>query len=111
MPCQVPQYILEEDAFRESGGLVNIVVCQPRRISALGLAERVSAERGERLGSTVGYSVRLDAKRSERTHLLFCTTGWEEVRECLARDSINHWMKEMVKQWLSVYEYDVHASE
>ena len=48
---------------------------QPRRISAVGLASRVAAERGEQVGATVGYSVRLDSKRSARTRLLFCTTG------------------------------------
>ncbi len=32
-------------------------------------------ERGEPVGGVVGYSVRLDTKRSARTRLLFCTTG------------------------------------
>ena len=27
------------------------------------------------LGGTVGYQIRLEAKRSSRTRLLFCTTG------------------------------------
>ena len=37
------------------------VVCtQPRRISALSVSERVATERGERLGQTVGYQIRLD---------------------------------------------------
>ena len=47
---------------------------QPRRISALGVAERVAAERGEMPGGTVGYSIRLES-RSAATALLFCTTG------------------------------------
>ncbi len=48
---------------------------QPRRISAVGVATRVAQERGERLGDVVGYSVRLDSRRSAHSRLLFCTTG------------------------------------
>ncbi len=74
-PFQVPQYILEEAIAGGRGAECNIVVTQPRRISALGLAARVADERGEDVGETVGYSVRLDTKQSARTRLLFCTTG------------------------------------
>lgn len=35
----------------------------------------MAAERGERVGQTVGYQVRLDSKLSQRTLLQFCTTG------------------------------------
>ena len=72
---QVPQFLLEAAAAAGSGGACSIVVTQPRRISAIGLAERVAAERCERCGDVVGYAVRLEARRSERTRLLFCTTG------------------------------------
>eukprot|EP00943_MAST-04B_sp_MAST-4B-sp1_P006597 g6597.t1 len=69
---QVPQFIL--DSIGE-GSPCNILVSQPRRISAMGLAERVAAERGEKVGETVGYSVRLESRTSSRTELLYCTTG------------------------------------
>lgn len=73
---QVPQYILEDAIARGQGGCCNIICTQPRRISAVGLATRVAQERGERVGDTVGYSVRLDSKQSAvKTRLLFCTTG------------------------------------
>lgn len=72
---QVPQFILEEAVAAGRGAACSIICTQPRRISAVGLASRVSAERGEQVGSTVGYSVRLDSKQSARTRLLFCTTG------------------------------------
>ena len=36
----------------------------PRRISAMSVAERVAAERGESIGGTVGYSIRLENKVS-----------------------------------------------
>jgi hypothetical protein len=35
----------------------------------------VSQERCEAVGGLVGYSIRLEAKTSSRTRLLFCTTG------------------------------------
>jgi HrpA-like RNA helicase len=44
---QVPQFILDEAISRSAGSSTNIVVTQPRRISALGLAQRVAQERGE----------------------------------------------------------------
>ncbi len=72
---QVPQYLLEEATEEGRGGACSVIITQPRRIAAVGLASRVAAERGERLGDVVGYSVRLDSKQSARTRLLFCTTG------------------------------------
>ena len=72
---QVPQYILEEAISSGAGAECNIICTQPRRIAAMGLASRVAAERGEPVGGTVGYAVRLDSKQSARTRLLFCTTG------------------------------------
>ena len=40
------------------GATCNIIVTQPRRISAISVAERVAAERAEQLGKTIGYQVR-----------------------------------------------------
>ena len=57
------------------GALANIIVTQPRRISAIGVSERIASERCEKLGQTVGYSIRLESKRSKKTRLLLCTTG------------------------------------
>ena len=48
---------------------------QPRRMAAIGVAQRVANERCERLGDVVGYQVRLDSRSSARTRLLYCTTG------------------------------------
>ncbi|ROT84085.1 putative ATP-dependent RNA helicase YTHDC2 [Penaeus vannamei] len=45
------------------------------RISALTTAERVAAERGEKVGYTVGYQIRLESKLSPKTLLTFCTNG------------------------------------
>ncbi|KAK4491261.1 hypothetical protein RD792_001997 [Penstemon davidsonii] len=50
-----------------------------RAVQAISVAERVSVERLESSpgsnDSLVGYQVRLDTARNERTKLLFCTTG------------------------------------
>ena len=54
---QVPQYVLENYIEHNMGAQCNIIVTQPRRISAISIAERVAVERGERVGVTVGYQV------------------------------------------------------
>lgn len=72
---QLPQFILEEEISCLRGANCNIICTQPRRISAISVAARISAERGESLGETIGYQIRLEAKRSDQTRLLFCTTG------------------------------------
>lgn len=72
---QVPQFIFEEAIKAGKGGDTNIIITQPRRLSAIAVAERVAAERCERIGESVGYSIRLESKQSEKTRMLFCTTG------------------------------------
>lgn len=72
---QIPQYILESEIEAARGAMCNIICTQPRRISAMSVSERVAAERGELLGETVGYKVRLEGVKGRDTHLLFCTTG------------------------------------
>lgn len=54
---QVPQYVLEDFIERNQGSLCNIVCTQPRRLSAIGLADRVARERGEATGETVSFCV------------------------------------------------------
>ncbi|MBA0596650.1 hypothetical protein Gorai_013461, partial [Gossypium raimondii] len=72
---QLPQFILEEEISSLRGANCNIICTQPRRISAISVAARISSERGENVGETVGYQIRLESKRSAQTRLLFCTTG------------------------------------
>ena len=69
---QVPQFLLDDPII---GPKCSILVTQPRRISAISVAERVASERCESPGQTVGYSVRLEGCSSKRTQLLFCTPG------------------------------------
>ncbi len=72
---QVPQFILDDCVERGEGAACRLVCTQPRRISAVGVAERVARERGEEVGRTVGYRIRLEARESRETRLTFCTTG------------------------------------
>ncbi|PSR89078.1 DExH-box ATP-dependent RNA helicase [Actinidia chinensis var. chinensis] len=72
---QLPQYILESEIEAAQGAVCSIVCTQPRRISAMAVSERVAAERGENLGESVGYKVRLEGMKGKDTRLLFCTTG------------------------------------
>jgi hypothetical protein len=65
---QVPQFLLDS-----AEGPIKIVVAQPRRVAAVGVASRVAEERGEHVGSTVGVAVRGEVAMG--SHLLFCTTG------------------------------------
>ncbi|KMQ87455.1 atp-dependent rna helicase dhx30 [Lasius niger] len=73
---QVPQFIM--DNFARSGNATdcNILISQPRRISAISLADRIAHERGEKVGDVVGFQVRLEqVLPKELGGILFCTTG------------------------------------
>ncbi|EFX01197.1 dead deah box DNA helicase [Grosmannia clavigera kw1407] len=62
---QSPQFLLDDLYNRGLGSAANIVVTQPRRISALGLAERVSEERCcSVVGEEVGYIIRGESRVS-----------------------------------------------
>ena len=58
-------------------GCVCMCVClQPRRISAVSVAERVAEERCEILGETAGYSVRFESVLPRHyASIFFCTVG------------------------------------
>lgn len=73
---QVPQYILDDFIQNDRAAECNIVVTQPRRISAVAVAERVAYERGEEPGKSCGYSVRFESILP-RPHasIMFCTVG------------------------------------
>ena len=73
---QCPQFVLERALAQGRASATRVVCTQPRRISAVSVAARVAHERGEAVGETVGYRIRLEARVSrERTRLEFCTTG------------------------------------
>lgn len=52
------------------------MVTQPRRISAVSVADRIATERGEELGQSIGYSVRFESVLPRPFGgVLFCTVG------------------------------------
>ena len=69
----VPQFILDSLIQSGRGSSANILVTQPRRISAISVAARVHAERLN--DGSVGYVIRGESRRTNKTKLLFCTTG------------------------------------
>ncbi|KAJ5632259.1 hypothetical protein N7490_008598 [Penicillium lividum] len=74
---QIPQIILDDATDQGVGGKCNVLCVQPRRIAAQFLAERVSHERGEHVGNTVGCIVRYDSRKSTKNggSITYCTTG------------------------------------
>ncbi|XP_014870965.1 probable ATP-dependent RNA helicase YTHDC2 isoform X1 [Poecilia latipinna] len=70
---QIPQFLLDDCS--RNGKPCRIFCTQPRRLAAIAVAERVAAERGESVGQTVGYHIRLESRVSPKTLLTFCTSG------------------------------------
>lgn len=76
---QVPAFILEDHLSK--GRHCKIYCTEPRRISAISLAQRVSRELGDAPGavgttsSLVGYSIRLESNTTKNTRLAFVTNG------------------------------------
>ncbi|XP_054265562.1 3'-5' RNA helicase YTHDC2-like isoform X2 [Macrosteles quadrilineatus] len=82
---QVPQYILEHA--EKTGRGCRVICSMPRRISAVAISERVAAERGEPVGSVVGYQVHTDCRLSPHTALMY-TTYTMLLRTLLIGDSL-----------------------
>ncbi|RDW94876.1 hypothetical protein BP5796_00639 [Coleophoma crateriformis] len=72
---QSAQFILDDLYQRALGEATKIICTQPRRISALGLADRVSDERCSAVGQEVGYIIRGESKATPNTKITFVTTG------------------------------------
>ncbi|KAJ8680609.1 hypothetical protein QAD02_016396 [Eretmocerus hayati] len=73
---QVAQFILDHEIECGRGSITQVACTQPRRISAISVAERVAAERADRLGNSVGYHIRLEkVPPRSRGSIVFCTTG------------------------------------
>lgn len=70
---QIPQYIMEDATIFNKA--CRIICAQPRRLSAVSVAERVAFERNEEIGKTVGYQIRLESKVSPNSNLIYCTNG------------------------------------
>ena len=76
---QIPSFILEHQLAQ--GRACKVYCTEPRRISAISLAQRVSEELGEgrndlgSMRSLVGYAIRLESKTSAQTRLVYATVG------------------------------------
>ncbi|CAM9576881.1 unnamed protein product [Ectocarpus sp. 4 AP-2014] len=103
---QVPQFVLDDLIDEGEGGKCNIICTQPRRISAVGVADRVASERCERVGGTVGYQIRLDSRVGPSTRLTFCTTGIL-LRRLTSDDTLAGVSHVMVDEASGVHERDL----
>lgn len=73
---RIPQLLLERYVAEGRGARCNVIITQPRRISAVSVAQRVGHELGPALRRSVGFQVRLESKPPARGGaLLFCTVG------------------------------------
>ncbi len=73
---QVCQFILDDYVSSGQGAYCNIICTQPRRISAVSVADRVASERTEELGLSIGYTVRFESILPRPYGaVLFCTVG------------------------------------
>ncbi|MGH0188708.1 UNVERIFIED_CONTAM: hypothetical protein FKN15_031115 [Acipenser sinensis] len=70
---QVPQFLLDDSYM--NGNPCRIFCTQPRRLAAIAVAERVAAERGEKIGQTIGYQIRLESRMK-------CMREMDEVISC-----------------------------
>src|SRR5690349_19411698 len=68
---RVPPGLLEE-SWAQRG---KIILRSPRRIAARAAAARMANERGERVGDTIGYRVRLDSRVGPKTRIEIVTEG------------------------------------
>ena len=72
---QVVQFLLDDLVKKSDFSKTKIICTQPRRISAIGLAERVADERCVNCGEEVGYVIRGVNKTKSTTRIRFMTTG------------------------------------
>ena len=90
---QVPQFIVEQYLRDESVESCNVVCAQPRRISAVSLATRVSQELADSsVGGICGYRIRLENRVSDSTMLCYCTNGilLRQLEGNLLLDDVTH---------------------
>ena len=101
---QVPAYILENEL--STGRACKIYCTEPRRISAISLARRVSEELGEMKSavgtsrSLVGFAIRLESQMTAQTRLVYATTGivMRMLEGSQGLDSITHLLLDEVHE-------------
>jgi ATP-dependent helicase HrpB len=88
---QVPQYLLDAG--------YSVMVCQPRRLAARTVAERVAAERGEQLGGTIGFRTAYERKDSRDTRCLFVTDGLALMLELMGQSNFDVLVIDEAHEW------------
>ncbi|BFU21332.1 pre-mRNA-splicing factor ATP-dependent RNA helicase PRP43, putative [Entamoeba histolytica HM-3:IMSS] len=68
---QIPKFCLNPEICGGKG----VCCTQPRRVAAISVAQRVAEEMDVQLGEEVGYCVRFDDCRSDKTKLTYMTDG------------------------------------
>ncbi|KAL6453004.1 hypothetical protein SBY92_000349 [Candida maltosa Xu316] len=71
---QVVQFIMD-DLYAKGDFSTKIICTQPRRLSAVSLADRISKERVDQVGGETGYIIRGENKTGKNTRITFATTG------------------------------------
>lgn len=83
---QIPQFILDASLSGRAEQVANIICTQPRRISAISVAQRVAQERAECLGNSVGYQIRLESVRVGA--YLTCRSSMQDMKP----SAFSHWI-------------------
>lgn len=68
-----------------------IVCTQPRRLAATSISERVAHERMEKLGTTVGYQIRMNSCVSIKSNVIYSTSGY--LLQCLLHEKPSNYFK------------------
>ncbi|XP_072269535.1 ATP-dependent RNA helicase DHX30 [Pyxicephalus adspersus] len=90
---RIPRFVLEDAILSGRGAHCNILITQPRRISAVSVAHRVGQELGPALRRNAGYQVRLESMLPPRGGaLLFCTVGvlLKKLQTNAALEGVSH---------------------
>ncbi|KAG0677570.1 hypothetical protein C6P42_000829 [Pichia californica] len=87
---QIVQFILD-DLNQKNDFNTTIICTQPRRISTIGLADRISDERIDKCGLETGYIIRGENKTSNQTRISFVTTGvmLRMIQSVFGKDKLN----------------------
>lgn len=80
---RIPRFLLEERVRGGEGADCNILVTQPRRISAVSVAQRVAHEMGPALKHSVGYHVGIGLQYTASLNYQVNGNGAKNAKHCL----------------------------
>ncbi|KAL3274033.1 hypothetical protein HHI36_015452 [Cryptolaemus montrouzieri] len=103
---QVPQFILDEYINGYKGSVCKIICTQPRRISAISVAERVAAERAEPLGISCGYQIRMEKVIPRKFGSILFVTNGIIIRHMESDPTLNNISHLILDE---IHERDIHS--